>query len=43
MFMVYRDTNEPTIWNENIWKKENRILPKENENLQKNYVKEKIA
>ena len=41
--MDYRDTDEPTIWNGSIWKKENKFLPKKNKNLENNYVTKKIA
>lgn len=39
--MDYRDTDEPTVWNESTWKKENKFLPKKNKNLENNYVEKK--
>ena len=43
VFMNYKDTDEPAVWNESVWKKENKFLPKKNKNLEDNFVKKKIA
>lgn len=33
MFTVYGDTDVPSVWNENMRKKENWLLPSKNENI----------